>query len=118
MPIPKREPRRTEKGSARRTGTRLQSRGTPRYRVVAVSLYNQQAQSVEQATESLKRAGYLKAGRSFVIQTLIERNLENKSPEEVLRFFEETSLRRPLARVPSRRQEPISSLDRAEPATG
>ncbi len=119
MPTSKREPRRTSKKRlAPPAGTRSRERGKPNYRVVAVSLYTRQAESVERATESLKRAGYLKVGRSFVIQTLIERSLENKRPEEVLRFFEETSLRRPLARVRSRRQGLIAPMERVEPATG
>jgi hypothetical protein len=119
MPTSKREPRSTSKKRlAPPAGARVRERGKPNYRVVAVSLYNRQAESLERAAESLKRAGFLKVGRSFVIQTLIERSLENKRPEEVLRFFEETSLRRPLARVRSRRQELIASVDKVEPATG
>lgn len=117
MPTFSRKPRRAQKRSARRAETRLQDGRAPNYRVVAVSLYNRQAESVEQAAKSLKRAGYLKVGRSFVIQTLIERSLENKRPEEILRFFEETSLRRPLARIPSRRPELVAS-DTVRPATG
>ncbi|MBI2055080.1 MAG: hypothetical protein HYT39_03215 [Candidatus Sungbacteria bacterium] len=58
------------------------------YRVISISLYNQQAEAVDWAMNVLRRAGYLNASRSFVIQTLIEQCLEGKSPREIERFFE------------------------------
>src|SRR2546422_2596242 len=82
-------------------------RGRTRYKIVAVSLYNQQAESVERAAESLKQAGYLNVSRSFVIQTMIERVLEDKTPEEIVQFFEQRQLRRPLS--PARARTDMSS---------
>ena len=37
------------------------------YKVVAISLYTDQAESVDRTTRELQRAGYPKANRSFVI---------------------------------------------------
>ena len=86
-----RQPGVSPKASA---GTR---RGKTSYKIVAVSLYNQQAESVERAAASLKQAGYLNVSRSFVIQTMIERVLEDKTPAEIVQFFEQRQLRRPLS---------------------
>ena len=60
------------------------------YKVVAVSLYTDQADSIEQTAKNLEKAGYPKANRSLVVQTAIERlarELEGKNPEETLQFF-------------------------------
>ena len=79
----------------------------PRYRIVAVSLYNSQAESVELAAASLKRAGYRRVSRSYIIQTMIERLLKGKSPEQIVDFFEQTDLRRPLTPAASRAETSV-----------
>ena len=65
----------------------LRKRG---YKVVAVSLYSDQAESVEQALRSLTEAGYPKANRSLVVQRavqLLAEEIEGMNPDEILRFF-------------------------------
>jgi hypothetical protein len=69
------------------------------------------------AAASLKQAGYLNVGRSFVVQTLIERVLEDKSPQEIVQFFEERRLRRPLAQARSRRQGSLQQRGEAAPTS-
>ena len=62
------------------------------YKVVAVSLYTDQAETVDRTTRELQRAGFAKANRSLVIQQAIERlgqELAGKNPEELIRFFAE-----------------------------
>ena len=67
------------------------------YRVVAVSLYTPEAEWVDQATEALKRAGSPKANRSLVVREAIlrlQRDLQDKNPEEVVRDFTEHQAKR------------------------
>lgn len=93
---------RTERRGAR---PRFQERVQKNYRVVAISLYSDQAESVDRATQDLLNAGYPRASRSLVIQAAIERlrqDLDGRSREEVLRYFVERHSRRPLAVMPSR----------------
>jgi hypothetical protein len=75
------------------------------YRVVSVSLYVDQADLVDRATETLLRAGFAKANRSLVVQTAIQRlrqDLEGKSPEEMVAYFLDSQVRRPLAAAAGR----------------
>lgn len=79
------------------------------YKVVAVSLYSDQAESLDHATRDLLEAGYRGANRSLVVQAAIEglqEALRGKSPEEILRYFVEHQIRRPLAAMPSRPKAP------------
>jgi hypothetical protein len=78
------------------------------YRVISVSLYADQAELVDHATDTLLSAGFAKANRSLVIQTAIQRlreDLEGKSPEETISYFTERQMRRPLAAAVSRARQ-------------
>ena len=60
------------------------------YRVMSVSLYADQAESVDRAAETLLHAGFAKANRSLVVQTAIQRlreDLEGKTPTETVMYF-------------------------------
>ena len=60
------------------------------YRVVAVSLYRDEADEADRLTEILKSAGWHKANRSLVIREALEclhTHLRGKSAEEVFRYF-------------------------------
>ena len=61
-------------------------------KVVDVSLYTDQAETLGRTTRELQRAGFAKANRGLVIQQAIERlgqELVGKSPEELVGFFAE-----------------------------
>ncbi len=67
------------------------------YRVVAVSLYQEEAAEADRLTDILKRAGWHKANRSLVIREALARlqeELESKSSEEIFRYFIERLARR------------------------
>jgi hypothetical protein len=73
--------------------------------VIAVGVYDDQAASLDRATQGLQQAGYFKATRSFVVQVLVRRlqhDIEGLGPEEILHVFVEKYLRKPLASAPSR----------------
>jgi hypothetical protein len=60
------------------------------YKVIGVSLYTDQAETVDRTMRELQRAGFAKANRSLVVQQAIDhlgQELAGKSPEELLRFF-------------------------------
>ena len=60
------------------------------YRVVAVSLYELQADIADQLAALLRRAGLPRANRSLVMREALLRlqeDLEGKSPADVLRYF-------------------------------
>ena len=60
------------------------------YRVVAVSLYQDQADEADVLTEILKSAGWHKANRSLVIRealAYLQAHLRGKSAEDVFRYF-------------------------------
>ena len=89
----------------RRSSTRVVERSPKSYKVVAVSLYADQADTVDWATRDLLDAGYRRASRSLVVQAAIERlreELNGKSKPEMLRYFIEREARRSLARMESR----------------
>ena len=76
------------------------------YKVVAVGLYKDLAESLDRATTQLQEAGYLKANRSFVVQALVrklQRDIKGLDSHAILDYFLETHLRRPLAEAPARR---------------
>jgi len=78
------------------------------YKVVSVSLYSDQAEIVDRAAEELALAGYSKANRSLVVQTAIQRlreELEGKSRQDVLRYFLEQQVKRPLTSARPRTAE-------------
>lgn len=93
--------------------------GPRRYRVLAISLYIDQAESVEQTRAALSRAGFPRANRSLVIQTAIQRlheDLKGKSEGEVLKYFaEQQLLRLPLATAESRKASRRPTRMRARP---
>src|SRR6266851_10120441 len=95
-------PRRSRNLRRNKLGQGFDSRGqdqTPRYKIVSLSLYRTQAESVDQATESLRAAGFLNVSRSFVMQSLVERILQGKTPEEIVAFFDQYPLRKPTHRA-------------------
>jgi hypothetical protein len=75
--------------------------------VIAVSVYADQAESVDRAAEELLQAGFVKASRSFVIQAAIQRlreDLEGKNRAEILKYFLERQIRKPPSPVAQRNQ--------------
>ncbi len=70
-------------------------RGT--YRVVAVSLYEHEANEADRLTEVLKRAGWPKANRSLIVREALlrlEQDVAGKDDEGVFRDFVERQARR------------------------
>jgi hypothetical protein len=68
-----------------------------RYRVIAVSLYDQEATVADRITDVLRRGGWPKANRSLVIREALlhlEDELAAKSPEEIFRYFVDRYARR------------------------
>ena len=77
------------------------------YKIIAVSLYADQANALDEAVRELTSAGYPKARRSLIVQAAVERlreDLGGRSQEELLRYFGERHLRRPLRALKSRQQ--------------
>ena len=75
-----------------------------RYRVIAVSLYEDEAAEVERMTAILRRGGWPKANRSLVIREALlrlEDELSGKSAEDVFRYFMDRYARR-AGQPPSR----------------
>src|SRR4051812_25454596 len=73
-----------------RGGVLVADRKVKGYRVVAVSLYQEEAAEADRLTEILKGAGWHKANRSLVIREALEclyAHLRDKSAEEVFRYF-------------------------------
>jgi|GEM_PF-2557765 hypothetical protein len=61
-----------------------------RYVIRAISLYQDQAESLDAIKATLQRQGYHKASRSFVVQYAIMQlaeTLEGRSPKEVEEWF-------------------------------
>jgi hypothetical protein len=68
-----------------------------RYRVIAVSLYDEEAMAADRITEILRQGGWPKANRSLVIREALLRlddELSEKSPEDIFRFFVDRYARR------------------------
>src|SRR5438445_9498375 len=106
--------RRSPQKNARREfapGTRRlqrQTRQTPPYKVIAVGVYDDQADSLDRTAAQLQEAGYVKANRSFVVQALVRRlqqEVEGLSSEQLLEMFFESYLKRPLSGAHSRQRE-------------
>jgi hypothetical protein len=67
------------------------------YRVVAVSLYEQEASEADRLAAVLKRAGWPKANRSMIVREallLLEQAVAAKDDEVVFRYFVERYARR------------------------
>ena len=68
-----------------------------RYRVIAASLYDEEADAADRITAVLQRSGWPKANRSLVIREALLRladELAGKTPEEVFRYFVDRYARR------------------------
>jgi hypothetical protein len=75
------------------------------YRVVSVSLYTDQAVLVDETVEALLNAGFMKANRSLVVQTALQRlreELQGKNPAQIVAHFLQHQVRRPLAHARKR----------------
>ena len=75
------------------------------YKIIAVSLYADQADALDEAVRELASAGYPKASRSLIVQAAVERlreELGGRTQEDMLRYFGERHLRRPLRALKSR----------------
>ena len=72
-------------------------RSERRYRVVAVSLYEEQADAADRITAALQRSGWPKANRSLVIREALMRladELGGKSSDEIFSYFIDRYARR------------------------
>jgi hypothetical protein len=94
------------------------------YRVVAVSLYEREAEEADRLTDLLKRAGWPKANRSLIVREallLLQQELVDKDDEAVFRYFIERSARRlgrshpPHAGAHAKRAEPPAAADDRPP---
>lgn len=98
-----------------RVKQRVQARSDRRpYQTVAIGLYADQTQALDHAIEHLQQAGYIKANRSLIFQTLAERFLDEISgltPEQMLEYLLRSHFRRPLARA-SQRSEAAPAEDK------
>ena len=68
-----------------------------RYRVIAVSLYDEELVEGDRITAILKQSGWPKANRSLVIREALvrlEEELHGKSPEDIFRYFVDRYARR------------------------
>ena len=68
-----------------------------RYRVIAVSLYDEELVEADRITAILRQGGWPKANRSLVIREALvrlEEELRGKSPEEIFRYFVDRYARR------------------------
>jgi hypothetical protein len=67
------------------------------YRVVAVSLYEEEAADADRLTDVLKRAGWPKANRSLIVREalrVLAEDLGDRTEEGVFRYFVERYARR------------------------
>lgn len=67
------------------------------YRVVAVSLYDPEAEWIDQATAVLRQAGNAKANRSLVVREAVLRlqeEVRDKSPEQLVQDFTQRQAKR------------------------
>jgi hypothetical protein len=100
--------------------TKRLERTDNQYKVVAVGLYKDLADSLDRAAIKLQEAGYLKANRSFVVQALVrklQREIKDLDSDAILDYFLRTHLRRPLAEAPARRRTPESERTAKDPAS-
>jgi hypothetical protein len=89
-------------------------RNARRFRVIAVSLYEEEAAEADRITEVLKQGGWPKANRSLVIREALVRledELAGKSAEDVFRYFVDRYARR-AGQLPSSTADPPSRKPR------
>ena len=70
------------------------------YKIVAISLYTPDLEWTDEVSQKLQRSGVAKANRSLVIREAIyelERAIQGKSNEELVRFFIERQASRAAA---------------------
>ncbi len=70
------------------------------YRVVAVSLYDPEAEWIDHATTALRQAGNAKANRSLVVREAVLRlqeEVRDKSPEQLVQDFTQRQAKRTQA---------------------
>jgi hypothetical protein len=70
------------------------------YRVVAVSLYDPEAEWIDHATAVLRQAGNAKANRSLVVREAVLRlqeEVSGKSPEQLIQDFTQRQAKRTQA---------------------
>ena len=83
------------------------------YRVVAVSLYEQEAADADRLTDVLKRAGWPKANRSLIVREalrVLAEDIGERTDEGVFRYFVERYARRVGgSRAPRRPPSPPAS---------
>jgi hypothetical protein len=93
------------------------------YRVVAVSLYEEDAGEADRLTDVLKRAGWPKANRSLVVREalrLLAEDVAGRDEEGVFRYFVERYARRlggsraPRSRPPRPAAAPDDSPESGE----
>jgi len=80
--------------------------GRKRYRVIAVSLHDDEVGEADRLTEILREGGWPKANRSLVIREAILRfkdELAGKSSEQIFRYFVDRYARR-AGQLPSSRE--------------
>lgn len=78
-------------------GSRVSKVAARRYRVIAVSLFDEEANAADSITAILRRGAWPKANRSLVIREALLRladELAGKSSEEIFRFFVDRYARR------------------------
>src|SRR5436309_1701833 len=84
------------------------------YQTVAIGLYEDQTRAIDRAIQELQEAGYTKANRSLIFQTLAKRFLEEIAgldQEQIFDYVLRAHLRRPLARVMGRQQASESKTE-------
>jgi len=93
---------------AARVRDRIRARHNRRpYQTVAIGLYEDQTRAIDQAIQEMQQAGYTKANRSLIFQTLAKRflqEIEGLDQEQILEYLLRSHLKRPLAPAISRRR--------------
>jgi hypothetical protein len=95
---------------------KARAREKSRYKIVAIGLYEDLVQSIDEATHELQLAGYIKANRSLVFQELARRFLQEvdgMTSEQILEHFLRRPIRRPPVRVASRESQSNAVPDKA-----
>ncbi len=86
-----------------RVKARIRTRRARRpYETVAIGLYRDQTIAIDQAIQELQQAGYIKANRSLLFQTLAEkflREMKGCDQQQMIAFLLSPHLKRPLARA-------------------
>ena len=91
---------------SRGTRTKERARRIRRpYQTVAIGLYEDQTRAIDRAIHDMQQAGYTKANRSLIFQTLAKRfleDIEGLSHEQMLEYLLRAHLKRPLAHALAR----------------